>query len=98
MTVSETAGSSPTDTQTAAPAPPPAPPADSPRTEHQPDRRPTDAPTTEQPDGRTEHRTGASPAITPPESAGHWTHRTLRILAPGALFLAIRGVGILIFW
>jgi len=27
-----------------------------------------------------------------------WPHRALRILAPGALFLAIRGVGILIFW
>jgi len=62
MTVSETAGSPPTDTRTADPAPPPARTADSPATNHS--------------------------ALVPHD-------RTLRILAPGALFLAIRGIGIL---
>ncbi|HYS39490.1 MAG TPA: hypothetical protein VEO01_28060 [Pseudonocardiaceae bacterium] len=63
MTVSETAGSPPTDTRTADPAPPPT--------------RTTDSPATDS-------------ALVPHD-------RTLRILAPGALFLAIRGIGILIF-
>jgi hypothetical protein len=73
MTVSETAGSPPADTQTAEPPPPPAPTTPA-------DQNPIET-----------HQTEVQPAPGRP-------HRALRLLAPGALFLAIRGIGILIFW
>jgi hypothetical protein len=107
MTVSETAGSPPADTQTADPGPPSARTTDAPTTDlTAPDRHPTDAPPTE-------HQTEAPPnrnpisARTAEQISARTTevlpvpdrpHRALRLLAPGALFLAIRGIGILIFW
>jgi hypothetical protein len=78
MTVSESAGSPPT--QTAESKPPHVPTTD-PTT---PTRHPADAPQNE------------APPL--PESGSHRAYRALHVLAPGALFLAIRGIGILIFW
>jgi hypothetical protein len=103
MTVSETAGSPPADTQTADPEPPSARTTDAPTTAHThptdthrtdapPKRNPISTRTTEQISARTaEHQTEVLPVPNRP-------HRALLLLAPGALFLAIRGIGILIFW
>jgi hypothetical protein len=69
------------------------PPADTQTADPAPPAAPTTA---------TRRQTEAPPKRNPISAevppAPHRPHRALRLLAPGALFLAIRGTGILIFW